>query len=135
MNKKDKIHCMWVDDTTFRSFQSKKSRSKGAGLELEIVHKLQDIGYNVKRSAGESKSLDNMKVDVAGDCPFAIQAKNTQNCPSYFNIREACPDSRPLALIWKNAATIDGSSKGTLAIIPVEYFYELLKYMKECPNM
>lgn len=28
-NKKDKIHCKWVDDTTFRSFQAKKSKSKG----------------------------------------------------------------------------------------------------------
>lgn len=28
-NKKDKIHCRWISDTTFRSYQAKKSRNKG----------------------------------------------------------------------------------------------------------
>lgn len=28
-NKKDKIHCRWINDTTFRSYQAKKSRNKG----------------------------------------------------------------------------------------------------------
>ena len=28
-NKKDKITCMWIDDTTFRSYQAKKSKNKG----------------------------------------------------------------------------------------------------------
>ena len=74
-NKKDKIHCKWVDDTTFRSYQAKKSKNKGAAWEAEIVSKLRALGYDVCRSAGESKKLDNNKVDLAGDTPFAIQAK------------------------------------------------------------
>lgn len=28
-NKKDKINCKWVNDTTFRSYQAKKSKNKG----------------------------------------------------------------------------------------------------------
>lgn len=124
-NKKDKIHCKWVNDTTFRSFQAKKSRNKGGNLESEIVNNLKELGYDVCRSAGESKNLDNNKVDIAGDCPFAIQAKCTQNLPNYFKIRTECTDKRPLALIWKKVS--DGISPGTLAIIPVEYFYKLLE--------
>ena len=130
-NKKDKIHCKWVDDTTFRSFQAKKSKSKGGAFESEIVNKLKELGYDVCRSAGESKKLDNAKVDIAGDCPFAIQAKNTQNLPNYFTIRDNCPDKRPLALLWKKVGEVNGISPGTLAIIPVEYFYELLKNQRQ----
>ena len=129
-NKKDKIHCQWVDDTTFRSYQAKKSKNKGSAFEGEIVNNLKELGFDVCRSASESKKLDNAKVDIAGDCFFAIQAKNTQNLPNYFTIRESCPDKRPLALLWKKVGEVGSISKGTLAIIPVEYFYELLKYMK-----
>lgn len=129
-NKKDKIHCRWINDTTFRSYQAKKSRHKGAALEAEIVNKLKEIGYDVCRSAGESKNLDNNKIDIAGDVPFAIQAKNTQNLPNYFTIREKCPDDRPLALLWKKVGEVGSISDGTLAIIPVEYFYKLLEYIK-----
>lgn len=75
--KKDGINARWVSDTTFRSYQAKKSKNKGSAFEAEIVHKLQELGFDVCRSAGESKKLDNNKVDIAGDCPFAIQAKNT----------------------------------------------------------
>lgn len=28
-NKKDKIHVRWISDTTFRSYQAKKSKNKG----------------------------------------------------------------------------------------------------------
>lgn len=130
-NKKDKIHCQWVSDTTFRSYQAKKSKSKGSAFETEVVHKLQEIGYDVCRSAGESKKLDNSKVDIAGDCEFAIQCKNTQNLPNYFTIRENCPDQRPLALLWKKVGEVGSISQGTLALIPIEYFYELLTYYRQ----
>lgn len=101
-----------------------------SAFEAEIVNKLKEIGYNVCRSAGESRRLDNNKVDIAGDIPFAIQAKHVQNLPNYYTIREACTDKRPLALLWKKAADIEGQSKGELAIIPIEYFYRLLELIK-----
>jgi hypothetical protein len=130
-SKKDKIHCKWISDTTFRSYQARKSKSKGNAFEAEIVHILNDMGFEVCRSASESKNLDNNKVDIAGDCPFAIQAKNTQNLPNYFTIRENCPDERPLALLWKKVGDVNSVSPGTLAIIPVEYFYKLLEFLKK----
>ena len=36
-NKNDKITCMWIDDTTFRSYQAKKSKNKGSAFESEVV--------------------------------------------------------------------------------------------------
>lgn len=133
-NKKDKIHCRWVNDTTFRSYQSKKSRNKGSAWEAEIVKNLSELGYEVCRSAGESKKLDNNKVDIAGNCPFAIQAKHTQNLPNYFTIREASTDPRPLALLWKKVAETNSISDGSLAIIPIEHFYNYLKLLNEKDN-
>jgi hypothetical protein len=131
MNKKDKIHCKWIDDTTFRSYQAKKSRNKGKETEYEVVEALKNIGYSgVSRSAGESKALDNNKIDVFdanNELEVAIQVKNMQNTPNYFNIREACTDERDLVLIWKKAAEVGSISPGTLAIIPVDLFYKLLE--------
>lgn len=128
--KKDGINARWVSDITFRSYQAKKSKNKGSAFEGEIVHKLQELGFDVCRSASESKKLDANKVDIAGDCPFAIQAKHTQNLPNYFTIRDACTDSRPLALLWKKVGDVNSISPGTLAIIPVEYFYKLIELIK-----
>lgn len=127
-NKKDKINCKWVNDTTFRSYQAKKSKSKGSGWETEIVNRLKEIGYSdVCRAAGESKKLDNNKVDIAGSTECAIQAKHTQNLPNYFKIREACSDPRPLALLWKKSADVGSISDGTVAVVDLDFFYELLK--------
>lgn len=130
-SKKDKIHARWISDTTFRSYQSKKSRSKGSGLETEIVNKLKEIGYSgVCRAAGESRKLDNSKVDIAdvnNELEIAIQAKCTKNLPNYYTIRDNCPDSRDLVLIWKKVAEENSISKGTLALVPIDLFYEMLK--------
>lgn len=132
-NKKDKITCMWINDTTFRSYQAKKSKNKGASWEAEIVQALNELGYETCRSAGESKHLDDSKVDIAdlkGDLEVAIQAKNTQNLPNYFKLREACPDPRPFCLLWKKVADVGSISEGSVAIIPSDFFFELLKVYK-----
>ena len=132
-NKKDKITCMLINDTTFRSYQAKKSKNKGASWEAEIVQALNELGYETCRSAGESKHLDDSKVDIAdlkGDLEVAIQAKNTQNLPNYFKLREACPDPRPFCLLWKKVADVGSISEGSVAIIPSDFFFELLKVYK-----
>lgn len=71
-----------------------------------------------------------MKVDIAdptGELEVAIQAKHCANFPNYFKIREECPDPRELVLIWKKSAEAGANSKGTVAIIDVDFFYELLQ--------
>ena len=126
-NKKDGIHCKWINDSTFRSTQARKSKNKGASFEAEIVEKLKSIGYeDVCRAAGESKKLDNSKVDISGSTECAIQAKHTQTLPNYYKIREACPDPRPLVLLWKKSAEENSISKGKLAIVDWDFFFTLL---------
>lgn len=66
---------MWINDTTFRSYQAKKSKNKGASWESEVVEMLNTIGYQTCRAASESKRLDDSKVDIAdlkGDLEAAI---------------------------------------------------------------
>lgn len=127
-NKKDRINCKWVNDTTFRHYQAKKSKNKGSQFESEIVEKLKSIGYNdVCRSASESKHLDNNKIDIYGSTECAFQAKHTQTLPNYYKIRKDCTDKRPLVLLWKKSAEENSISKGKLAIVDWDFFFTLLE--------
>lgn len=126
-NKKDKITCMWIDDHTFRSYQAKKSKSKGSNLEYKIIKELTELGFTgLKTSRGESKSLDNAKIDVSDPnnvLDFYIQAKNTTNTPSIVKINEEVGlKDKPLAIFWKPATEVNKE----FVIIPKDYFYKLI---------
>lgn len=126
-NKKDGITCMWIDDHTFRSFNAKRSKRRGSGLELSVIKDLNDIGYsNLKTSRSESRTADNNKIDIVSldnSLPVNIQCKYTQTTPNYFGIEEECSDkSKPFVVIWKKS----GIDK-TIAMIPYQYFLSLLK--------
>ena len=133
---KDKTTFEWLDDFTRRHYQAKKSKNKGAAFETEVINKLKELGYTeCCRAAGESKKLDNNKIDIAdpsGKLPVNIQCKHTQNLPNYFTIKDACTDkSKPFILAWKKAAEGGTNSLGTVAIVPIDFFYELLKSYKK----
>ena len=129
-NKKDNIHVKWVDDTTFRSFQAKKSRSKGNSYELRIIKELEKLGYSgLKSSRSENKNLDNKKIDIVDvdNCmDFYIQAKATANIPNVSKInQEVGLKDKPLAIFWnkQNNSTI----MEEFVIIPKNYFYKLIE--------
>lgn len=129
---KDKITFEWLSSKTRLHYQAKKSRTKGSAFESEIIKNLVELGYTgCVRAASESKNADNNKIDIVdtlGELPINIQAKNTYNTPNYFEIRQACKDkSKPFVLCWKKAATGGEKSPGTVAILDINYFYELLK--------
>lgn len=122
---------IWADPAVRRSKTASKSKRKGNGFELEIVHKLRDIGYEgCVSSRSQDKMADANKIDIVdmnGELPVNIQSKYTQNLPNYFDIRDACTDKeKPFCLVWKKAGKNGEDSRGTVAIIPVEYFYQLL---------
>lgn len=127
---KDKICVEWIDEHTKRSYTAKRSKNKGNKLELDIVHKLNELGYNTCSSRSQNKMLDASKVDIydiGGNLPTLIQAKATQTTPSYFKIREECPiKDLPFTLVWKKQDKEGGNSPGTVAIIPIEVFWEYL---------
>ena len=126
---KDGMTFQWADPAVRRSLTARKSKRKGSGFELEIVHKLREIGYpDCKTSRSESKLLDAAKVDIADESlPCYIQAKYTQNMPNYFTIRDDCPlKDKPFVMCWKKAGKDGEQSPGTVAVIPIDYFYQLI---------
>ena len=127
---KDKICVEWVDEHTKRSYLAKQSKTKGNRLELDIIKKLNDLGYSVCSSRSQSKNLDNNKVDIFdlnGNLPILIQAKCTQNTPNYFGIEGDCPiKDKPFTIIWKKQEK-DLQSPGTIAMVPVEILWDYLK--------
>ena len=45
----------------------------------------------------------------------------------YFDIKDACNDkSKPFGIIWKKAGKNGEQSRGTVAVIDIDYFYKLL---------
>ena len=127
---KDGIKVEWIDISTKRHFMAKANKRKGSATELDVVHKLNDIGYNVCSSRSNSKMLDNAKVDICDldntlDC--YIQVKNTQSFPSYFKIREECPlKDKSFHLIWKKAEKDGSNSPGTVVVMPIDDYWEYL---------
>ena len=129
---KDGITFEWADPAVRRSKTASKSKRKGNSFELEVVHKLREIGYEgCVSSRSQDKRADANKIDIvdmSGELPVNIQCKDTQNLPNYFDIRDACTDKdKPYCLIWKKAGKNGEQSRGTVAVIPIEYFYQLIK--------
>lgn len=129
---KDGTSFEWLDEHTKKSFQAKKSKAKGSALEYEVVKRLKEIGYEGCVTAkGESKKVDNNKIDIIDtnhELGINIQCKHYANTPSYFTIRDQCNDkSKPFVVIWKKSAEEGSVSPGTIAMIPVELLYDLIK--------
>lgn len=128
---KDGVKVEWMDPHTKKSYQARRSKQKGSQLELDVIHKLNELGYNTVSSRSNSKLLDNSKVDVCdldGRLPIYIQCKATQSTPSYFKIKEECPlKDLPFTIIWKKQDKEGGNSPGTVAVIPIEVLYDYLK--------
>ena len=128
---KDGTIVEWVDEHTKKHYTAKRSKQKGSKLELDVIHKLNEMGYNTVSSRSNSKMLDNSKVDVDdldGNLPFYIQCKATQSTPSYFNIEKECPlKDKPFVIIWKRQDKDGGNSPGTLAMIPISVLWDYLQ--------
>lgn len=127
---KDGIQVEWIDLHTKKHYTAKRSKQKGSQLELDVIHKLNEIGYNTVSSRSNSKNLDNAKVDVddlIGNLPVYIQCKATQTTPSYFKIAEECPlKDKNFVVVWKKQDKDGGQSPGTVFIAPIDMLYDYL---------
>lgn len=124
--KKGQYGFRWLNE---KSKLGKQNKRKGNTFELDVVHKLNSLGFNVATSRSQSKAKDNNKIDIfdfSGTLPINIQTKYSNTTPNYFTIEHQCSDkSLPFGIIWKKSTI--GKSPGTIAMIPVDYFYHLLK--------
>ena len=128
---KDGIQVEWLDPHTKKHYTAKRSKQKGSQLELDVIHKLNEMGYTTVSSRANSKMLDNSKVDIddlGGNLPLYIQCKATQTTPSYFKIEEECPmKDKPFVVVWKKQDKEGGNSPGTIAMVPLSVLYDYLK--------
>lgn len=112
------------------------SKNKGNAYERQIVNELKELfdneGICTARSA--SKKLDDMKIDIMdedGVMPCYFQLKKTQTTPSVKKINaEVGLTDKPLCILWniqqKKEGNTNITSMGEYAIIPKQFFYELL---------
>ena len=119
-----------------KSSIGKRNRRKGNRFELEVVNKLKDSGFSGCRSSRSvNKAADANKIDIIdekNELPCNIQTKNTISTPRYFSIRDACTDkTKPFCVVWKKTGTGGHNSQGTVAIIPFDFFLDLLKNNKK----
>ncbi len=128
---KDGIQVEWLDSHTKKHYTAKRSKQKGSKLELDVIHRLNELGYNTVSSRSNSKMLDNSKVDIDdldGTLPCLIQCKATQSTPSYFKIAEECPlKDKDFVVIWKKQDKEGGQSPGTIAMVPINLLYDYLR--------
>ena len=113
------------------------SKTKGSTYERQIVKELKELtgSEEISTSRSSSKKLDDMKIDIhdeSGTLPCYFQLKKTQTTPSVKKINEDVGKiDKPLCILWNIQEKKDGNvnitSCGEYAIIPKEFFYELLK--------
>lgn len=84
--------------------------------------------------------MDNQKIDINdedGILPCYFQLKKTQTTPSLKKINaEVGKIDKPLCVLWniqeKKEGNVNITSQGEYAMIPKEFFYELLQaYLKQ----
>lgn len=116
-----------------------KNRRRGHSYERKIVQELKKItgNNNIKTSRAESRTLDDAKIDVAdidNVLPCFFQIKATQSIPSIKTINaEVGIKTKPLCIIWNAQEKRQEKqiSVGEYAIIPKEFFYNLLQKLYE----
>lgn len=126
-----------ADTKPKRKRSPKYSKTKGSDFERQIVKELKELtgNENISTSRSSSKKLDNQKIDINdedGILPCYFQLKKTQTTPSVKKINEEVGKmDKPLAIIWniqeKKEGNVNITSCGEYAIIPKEFFYELIK--------
>lgn len=113
-----------------KSMLGNQNRRKGNAFEVKVVKDFNNLGFNTVTSRSESKRTDDDKIDIVdlnGNLPFYCQTKCTSTTPNYIEIRDKCSrKDKPFCIMWKK--TVAGlNSPGTMAIIPYEFFLELIK--------
>ena len=113
------------------------SKNKGNAYELKIVKELKELtgNDNISTSRANSKKLDNMKIDIFDEddvLPCYFQLKKTQTTPSVKKINdEVGKTNKPLVILWniqeKKEGNTNSTSCGEYAIVPKDFFYDLLE--------
>ena len=95
-----------------------------AFAEIEPI-KVMGLNYDDSSSLIYISTRDNFQEQRQTEPLRYVRLENPNRI--YFDIKDACNDkSKPFGIIWKKAGKNGEQSRGTVAVIDVEYFYKLL---------
>lgn len=114
----------------------KLSRAKGAAFEREMANAMtKATGLDFKRVLVETR--EGNSGDVEGPLNISVQCKVGEMPPIYAAVEQACEAAKPgdirVALVRRNAAP--GRRKADLAVLPLEDFFVLLRYLAHRNNL
>lgn len=115
IKQKDGILLEWEAQSEILVKDKKESKED---LYKKVSNMLLDLNYKILNSDNKKIELDNF--------PCNILLKSTLNAPTYFNINSG--KSNPDIIIWKKTGDSQHDSPGTLAMIDINLFYDLLKH-------
>lgn len=101
-----------------------RNKQAGSRFELDIVHKLKEMGYKAVSSRQESRSADARGIDIISDYPFKIQAKCMVNQPNF----DALLKETDAEVVFYRKTEKRGSrfyAVGEYAVLPLDAFYRL----------
>lgn len=129
---KDKFKCEYLNPRMLLKVRNKANRSKGNQFERDLINRLKEEGFEGCVSSRQySREMDKNKIDVCdptGKLPVYIQAKYKTSAPSHIDISNECPfKDKPFVTIWKKSTKDGTKSPGTIAMMDIDFFIELLK--------
>ena len=102
-------------------------RQKGNQYERDLMNELKEFFPDCVTARSESKSTDDKGIDFCYTGKFAIQAKAWERAPSYHDVLKGmikAGEGLPVILHKRN-------HKGTVAVMPKDVFYMMLRAWKE----
>lgn len=104
-------------------------RKRGNNYEVKIMNRYNEIGYECVTSRSESKRMDDAGVDLVflDGSDIKPQIKLTSSTPS---VKKYMEDGISNVILWARCEKVKKNSviKGEYAIIPMEQYFELIKY-------
>ena len=105
---------------------SNTNRRKGHDYERNLRKDYRSLGWHhCETSRYASKMMDDRKIDLVNTKPFAIQAKYTQNSPTYHKLfKEMQPEEGDYKVIYHKR-----KNDGEYVIMQKNDFHELLEML------
>lgn len=111
---------------------SNRNREAGHAYERLIRKELEELGYDMKTTREESRSLDAEGVDLIGNFPYLIQCKTQVNQPNFIELlKRTCN----LVFLKKTKkANTRFVSEGEIVVMSKETFYDIVKELFPKPT-
>ena len=103
----------------------RNNKKAGNAYELQIVHELQDMGYEAVSARYASRMADDAGIDIVSNFPFKVQCKSSINQP---NAHVILSEKECDVIIFRKQekATTNFCTKGEYVMMKKQDFYKLV---------